>query len=241
MISSAVASSIQLGGGSIFGDSGLTTILFGTISGGITAELTGEDGALRKCPVDIFSERASMRRERQGAATGLVVSALNHTMHKIEQRAYSNKILRDFAEKYFGDTDGFKRSKYTIRAPRGRFVNDEGFFENKEGGTSWGTTNPRTGKIHISKIAFETFGDLYTVVGHETLHRALRFTNNHFSDGTVHATIGEWMIQQSAYLPDVSQRNLDAMNRLWDNNKQFLGIKPNVDWRNVGFTIRTNF
>ena len=42
-------------------------MLFGTISGGITAELTGEDGALRKCPVDIFSERASMRRERQGA------------------------------------------------------------------------------------------------------------------------------------------------------------------------------
>ena len=42
-------------------------ILFGTISGGITAELTGKDGALRKCPVDIFSERASMRRERQGA------------------------------------------------------------------------------------------------------------------------------------------------------------------------------
>ena len=42
-------------------------MLFGTISGGITAELTGEGEALRKCPVDIFSERASMRRERQGA------------------------------------------------------------------------------------------------------------------------------------------------------------------------------
>lgn len=58
-------------------------ILFGTISGGITAELTGEDGALRKCPVDIFSEWASMRRESQGAATGMAVSALNHVAHRM--------------------------------------------------------------------------------------------------------------------------------------------------------------
>ena len=58
-----------------------TTIFFG---GGLSAELTGEDGALRKCPVDIFSERASMRRERQGAATGLAVSALNHVAHRVE-------------------------------------------------------------------------------------------------------------------------------------------------------------
>jgi len=43
------------------------SIFFGTVSDGLSAELTGEDEALRKCPVDIFSERASMRRERQGA------------------------------------------------------------------------------------------------------------------------------------------------------------------------------
>jgi len=41
-----------------------STIFFG---GGLSAELTGEDGALRKCPVDIFIEWASMRRESQGA------------------------------------------------------------------------------------------------------------------------------------------------------------------------------
>src|SRR5690554_5986133 len=58
------------------------TIFFG---GGVFAKLTGEDGALRKCPVDIFSERASMRRESQ-AATGLAVSALNHGMHKMFQK-----------------------------------------------------------------------------------------------------------------------------------------------------------
>src|SRR5690606_24443575 len=61
-----------------------STIFFGTISGGITAELIGEDGALRKCPVDIFSEWASMRRESQGAATGLAVSALNHVAHRMD-------------------------------------------------------------------------------------------------------------------------------------------------------------
>jgi len=42
----------------------ISTIFFG---GGLSAELTGVGGALRKCPVDIFSERAR-RRERQGAA-----------------------------------------------------------------------------------------------------------------------------------------------------------------------------
>jgi len=74
MISSAVASSIQLGGGSIFGDSGLATILFGTISGGITAELTGGNFW-------------------QGAATGLAVSALNHVAHKVHTSIQNSKRI----------------------------------------------------------------------------------------------------------------------------------------------------
>src|SRR5690554_480676 len=57
-----------------------STIFFDNI---VFTKLTGEDGALRKCPVDIFSERGSMRRESQGAATGLTVSALNHVAHRI--------------------------------------------------------------------------------------------------------------------------------------------------------------
>src|SRR5690606_24404343 len=77
---SSVNSSIGLSG--VAGDA--STMFFGTISGGITAELTGEDGALRKCLVDIFSEWGSMRRERQGAATGLAVSALNHVAYKMQ-------------------------------------------------------------------------------------------------------------------------------------------------------------
>jgi len=59
--------------------------MFASISGALSAELTGEDGALRKCPVDIFSEWASMRRESQGAAIGLVVSGLNHVANKMAQ------------------------------------------------------------------------------------------------------------------------------------------------------------
>lgn len=75
MMSSAVSSFVQTSGPSILGggdfdfyaSQDFQTIFFGTISGDITAELTGEDGALKKCPMDIFSERASMCRERQGA------------------------------------------------------------------------------------------------------------------------------------------------------------------------------
>ncbi|MDD3773130.1 MAG: hypothetical protein PHC38_10815 [Weeksellaceae bacterium] len=67
-----------------------STIFFG---GGLSAELTGEDGALRKCPVDIFSERASMRRESQGAATGLAVSALNHVAHKVHTSIQNSKRI----------------------------------------------------------------------------------------------------------------------------------------------------
>ncbi len=71
----------------------VSTIFFGTVSGGLSAELTGEGGALRKCPVDIFSERTSRRRERQGAATGLTVSGLNHVMHRSD--APDNGYERD--------------------------------------------------------------------------------------------------------------------------------------------------
>lgn len=93
MISSTVSSIVQITGPSVLGggdfdfyaSEDFQTIFFGTISNGLPAELTGEDGALRKCPVDIFSERASMRRERQGAAIGLAVSALNHEAHRMSE------------------------------------------------------------------------------------------------------------------------------------------------------------
>jgi RHS repeat-associated protein len=64
LISSAVAGVIQ-GAGNIAGlkDNGFRTILFGTVSGGISAELTGGN----------FWE---------GAAIGLAVSGLNHAAHK---------------------------------------------------------------------------------------------------------------------------------------------------------------
>lgn len=63
LISSAVAGAVQ-GAGNIAGlkDNGFRTILFGTVSGGITAELAGGNFW-------------------QGAAIGLTVSALNHLAH----------------------------------------------------------------------------------------------------------------------------------------------------------------
>lgn len=74
----------------------VSTMFFGTVSGGLSAELTGEGGALRKCPVDIFSERASQRRGGQGAATGLTVSGLNHVAHRLlDPKKYILSVLSD--------------------------------------------------------------------------------------------------------------------------------------------------
>jgi|GEM_PF-4283625 len=80
-----------------------STIFFG---GGVFAKLTGEDGALRKCPVDIFSEWASMRRESQGAATGLAVSALNHVAHRLSEPKNGELYI-------FDDTDRVNGQGYT--------------------------------------------------------------------------------------------------------------------------------
>jgi len=51
-------------------------MFFGTVSGGLSAELTGGNFW-------------------QGAATGLVVSGLNHVAHKIEQRNLVNERLKN--------------------------------------------------------------------------------------------------------------------------------------------------
>lgn len=74
MISSGVSSVVQMGGSSFMGNGDAATLLFGTVSGGLSAELTGGN----------FWE---------GAATGLVVSGLNHTLHK---SALNAKIDSEF-------------------------------------------------------------------------------------------------------------------------------------------------
>ena len=73
---SSVNSSIGLSG--VAGDA--STMFFGTISGGITAELTGGNFW-------------------QGAAIGLAVSALNHVAHKIE----FGDFLDERAKQLFGE------------------------------------------------------------------------------------------------------------------------------------------
>lgn len=88
MVASIVAGSVQ-GAGNIAGlkDSGFRTILFGTVSGGISAELTGGNFW-------------------QGAATGLIVSALNHTVHKIVQEKLIDIMFEELENKYPYYIDG---------------------------------------------------------------------------------------------------------------------------------------
>lgn len=72
-----------------------STIFFG---GGLSAELTGEDGALRKCPVDIFSERVSMCRERQGAVYEQTKSHSTKIVKPLHALFYDlfSQLLRNF-------------------------------------------------------------------------------------------------------------------------------------------------
>ena len=74
MISSGVSSVVQMGGSSFMGNGDAATLLFGTVSGGLSAELTGGN----------FWE---------GAAIGLTVSGLNHLMHKINTSVQNGKRI----------------------------------------------------------------------------------------------------------------------------------------------------
>jgi len=221
MLSSVVSSvNMSIGLSGTAGD--ISTMLFGSVSGGLGATLTGGNFW-------------------QGAAIGLTVSALNHVAHKIEQRAYDNKVLRDFAEKYFGDTEGFKRSRYTTRAPRGMFKNDDGFFEDKKtGSTSWGRTNPKTGKVHVSRAAYEdSFARFYITVGHETIHSVFRRLDLSYNSNVDHATISDWMLQQANVFGN--QSLISEIQDYAAPFQKYIGIKPEVDWRKTGIIVRTKF
>ena len=65
-ISSVVSTFVQTGGVKVFGSGDVATVLYGTASGGLGAELTGGNFW-------------------QGAATGLVVSGLNHVAHRMTE------------------------------------------------------------------------------------------------------------------------------------------------------------
>lgn len=61
------------------GNDDAATLLFGTVSGGLSAELTGGNFW-------------------QGAATGLVVSGLNHVAHKIQERSYIKSMRQSISD-----------------------------------------------------------------------------------------------------------------------------------------------
>ncbi|WP_353098094.1 colicin E3/pyocin S6 family cytotoxin [Empedobacter brevis] len=70
VISSVIGSAIEIGNVSVFSNQNIDILLFGTVSGGITSELTGGN----------FWE---------GAAIGLFVSGLNHAIHNDNDIIYS--------------------------------------------------------------------------------------------------------------------------------------------------------
>lgn len=153
------------------GDLGM--IAFGTVSGGAGAELTGGNFW-------------------QGAATGLVVSGLNHYVHMIEERqdligrlkaagynnpnAYANlsdSELAGFAQKVLPEL--------SAEAHNPLFESRENLTDGKgnsaDGLTVGGEFNPSTlkgsiSKILISKNAFSSYLKLASTIGHELNHAA---------------------------------------------------------------------
>lgn len=71
----------------------MSTMFFGTVSGGLSAELTGGNFW-------------------QGAATGLVVSGLNHTMHKISWKKFVSKIDESIVEQGLNPEDPVISEEY---------------------------------------------------------------------------------------------------------------------------------
>lgn len=163
---SSIAASAWSGGGSTssykgagsFADSGVGMIAFGTVSGGVGAELTGGNFW-------------------QGAATGLVVSGLNHYMHMIEEK----QNLDAFAKEKFGadykSKYGVKNLKWGSEMNRRGIMTSDGLAKydsnsqmitvgkDEVGGFSW------DGTTYISD-GVTSFGSefLEVTIGHEFVH-----------------------------------------------------------------------
>jgi RHS repeat-associated protein len=150
--------------------SSIGMIAFGTLSSGVSAKLTGGNFW-------------------QGAAAGLIVSGLNHAMHKIVQRAdligrlnaagynpndyanLSDAELVSFAQKvlpelYAEANNPSIESRENLTDTKGKPAN---------GLTVGGEFNPTTlkgsiSKILISKSAFSSYLQLASTIGHELNH-----------------------------------------------------------------------
>jgi len=167
---SSIASSAFAGFGGKFAESGAGTMLFGTVAGGVGASLTGGDFFL-------------------GAAQGLVVSSLNHVMHKdpifrmLKKAGYtkeqitaianlSNEELLNLAKRVFPKMYSSKKPNIEIA--------DKQNTKNVEGsnlvldGTNAAMTTPGGKLILVSPKSntTESLGQLAVYLGHELYHSA---------------------------------------------------------------------
>ncbi len=139
------------GFGGIAGNSGASMIVFGTISGGAAAALTGGNFW-------------------QGAVTGLVVSGLNHFMHSDPNKRLVRKINKELRAKYGNINDPAPTGQETIddimstptlnnmhhNSGNSRFTYDDNFVSNAGG------CSPESGQDAYTTTSANCSGEYYT-------------------------------------------------------------------------------
>ena len=171
MLSSVVSSVVQTGGSSFMGNGDAATMFFGTVSGGLSAELTGGNFW-------------------QGAATGLAVSALNHVAHRMKFRSDLRAELREngIDPNEVPDFDKSSIVELLSKSPTLKALwekagyigfdlpNDQRSGVNGEVNEtlmrdSKGQYTSHTAKsVILYKSAFKNFGRLAYTTGHELVH-----------------------------------------------------------------------
>ncbi len=175
-----------------------------------------------------------------GFGYGVLAAGLNHVMHQQYKISRTNKALRDFAQEHFGKTVGFNRKNYSVKKPPKRYGltdNPDGSWTKHDGKLALGFRAPN-GKIYISQRAFLSFEDLYLVVGHESLHTALREIGQHPNIEYAHSIINNWELSQYAlfFRPASSK----VLNNIMGNSNKYAGAvqNPELYWQEAGFTLK---
>lgn len=180
---SSIAASAWSGGGATsnyhgagnFANSGVGMIAFGTVSGGVGAKLTGGNFW-------------------QGAATGLVVSGLNHFAHKAIVRgmiyerlktagiedpyaeaSYAGLSLEEFGLKVFPD---MMKDTHNPTFEKREIINGDPKTRGLTIGSESNGSHTFSGKILIAKSAFSSYLKLASTMGHELNHAANYFNGN---------------------------------------------------------------
>lgn len=197
-----INSSLQLNGTA--GD--VSTILFGSVSGGLSSELTGGNFW-------------------QGAAIGLTVSGLNHVAHKIEQRNLVNERLkniglngRDKPTVSTSEIDYLTNYDPTLNSMLENANNPEiGIDRNlKVAGTTKGDYNNNTVKsMNLGLKAFKNYYSLYQTIAHELFHGI------QFISGTYGAAVQKFGYKYAKPLMEAQALyfnwELDPGNMFWFN------------------------